>query len=270
MNKNTNSSLDQNELTIFVNTSDSFEDCWDPFFKLFKTYWPNCPYPIVLNTEKKDYSYPGLYIRCLKVAKGEQRKLSWSECLMRALDTIGSKYILYLQEDYFLEGPVKLDAFDKVFEELKAGNSGVIYLSGGVGPWTGNHSDLIWDLDKNAKWRLSLQAGLWNKSLFASLLRPHETAWELESYGSYRTRRLADKFSCVNRVEYIGYDREIFPYQATGVIAGKWVKDIVLPLFSKHGIYVDLTLRGFHDSKKRSKKKRNFFLRLFTKVRSLK
>ena len=37
------------DLTIFVNTSDNFEDCWEPFFKLFKLYWPDCPYPIVLS-----------------------------------------------------------------------------------------------------------------------------------------------------------------------------------------------------------------------------
>jgi len=60
------------ELSIFVNTSDNFEDCWDPFFKLFSIFWPNCPFPIVLNTETKDYSYPGLNIRCTKVAQGEK------------------------------------------------------------------------------------------------------------------------------------------------------------------------------------------------------
>ncbi len=41
------------QLTVFINTSDNFEDCWDPFFKLFRLYWPDCPYKIVLNTEKR-------------------------------------------------------------------------------------------------------------------------------------------------------------------------------------------------------------------------
>lgn len=27
-----------NELTIFINTSDNFEDCWHPFFTLFARY----------------------------------------------------------------------------------------------------------------------------------------------------------------------------------------------------------------------------------------
>ena len=88
-----------NDLSIFVNTSDSFEDCWHPFFTLFACYWPNCPYPIVLNTETKHYSFKGLNIVCAKVAAGENRRLTWSECLARALYGVKTPYILYLQEE---------------------------------------------------------------------------------------------------------------------------------------------------------------------------
>ena len=45
--------------TVLVNSSDGFEDCWDPFFKLFDKYWPNCNAPIILNTEKKTYKSTG-------------------------------------------------------------------------------------------------------------------------------------------------------------------------------------------------------------------
>ena len=87
------------QLTVFVNTSDNFEDCWDPFFKLFCLYWPNCPYKIVLNTEKKDYKFEGLNITCSKVSSGEQGRLGWSECLERSIDQIAILYIFYIQED---------------------------------------------------------------------------------------------------------------------------------------------------------------------------
>jgi len=42
-------------LTVLVNSTDTFSDCWPPFFQLFKRYWPECPCPIILNTETKDY-----------------------------------------------------------------------------------------------------------------------------------------------------------------------------------------------------------------------
>ena len=55
-----------NDVTVLVNTSDGFADCWQPFFKLFSTFWPDCPYPIVLNTETLDYSFEGVELRTVK------------------------------------------------------------------------------------------------------------------------------------------------------------------------------------------------------------
>jgi len=45
-------------LTLLVNTSDSFEDCWQRFFDLLTRYWPGCYVPILLSTESKDPGGP--------------------------------------------------------------------------------------------------------------------------------------------------------------------------------------------------------------------
>jgi hypothetical protein len=263
--------MSNNDLIIFVNTSDPFRDCWDPFFKLFKLNWPDCPYPIILNTENINYSYEGLNIKCTKVASGESKRLTWSECLIRALDGINSKYILYLQEDYFLESPVNSKLLISLINEMESKSICSIVLSGGLGPWNSMNSSLICEVDKFAKWRLSLQAGLWKKESLRSLLRRHETPWQLESYGSYRTRKMKEKFCSVSRDEYIGEGKEIFPYRATGIVAGKWVREIVVPLFKKNNIKINFSVRGFHDPLKRNKnKKRKFILfRIIDRIRSL-
>jgi len=262
---------EKTELTIFINTCDSYEDCWNPFFQLFSKYWRHCPYPIVLNTENINYSYEGLNIKCTKVASGESKRLTWSECLIRALDGINSKYILYLQEDYFLESPVNSKLLISLINEMESKSICSIVLSGGVGPWNSMNSSLICEVDKFAKWRLSLQAGLWKKESLRSLLRRHETPWQLESYGSYRTRKMKEKFCSVSRNEYIGEGKEIFPYRATGIVAGKWVREIVVPLFKKNNIKINFSVRGFHDPLKRNKnKKRKFILfRIIDRIRSL-
>lgn len=257
-----------NDLSIFVNTSDNFDDCWDPFFKLFKLYWPDCPYPIVLNTELKDYSCEGLNIRCTKVSLGEHKRLGWSECLIRALDSVDSEYIFYLQEDYFLEAPVKADLFKTLLIKIKEFNLATIRFIEGVGPYHKMTSELIMEVDKGAKWRLSLQAALWNKSVLRSLIRGHETPWQLESYGSFRTRWVKEKICSVNSYYFSGQDR-IFPYTPTGVVAGRWVGSIVEPLFFKHGIRIDFSVRGFHVEGKRYKKRKSFFLRALDRIRSL-
>lgn len=258
------------DLTVFVNTSDNFEDCWNPFFVLFQHYWPNCPYPIVLNTEKKDYSFHGLDIFCTKVAESESKRLTWSECLERGLDSIKTPYILYLQEDYFLEAPVRSEAIDILLNELRVGHADVIRLleSEGAGPWVGTDEHLIWEVAQKAKYRISLQAAIWRKDFLRAQVRSHESPWQLESFGSMRLRRKKAKIFCVNRNRFSGNEKEIFSYKPTGVIAGKWVLNIVQPLFLKHGISVDYSQRGIYDANK-AKKRRNFFLRLFDRFKSL-
>ena len=232
------------DLTIFVNTSDNFEDCWIPFFLLFQRYWPNCPFPIVLNTETKEFRFDSLDIHCSKVAVGETRRLTWSECLARGLDAIETPYILYLQEDYFLEGPVREDLINTFLAEMRAGRADVIRLMecGGAGPWHPSQNPLLWEVDRHAKYRISLQAGLWRKSTLRSHVRLHESPWQLEAFGSARAWRKNEKVLCVNRDRFSKPDSEIFPYQATGVVSGQWEREIVEPLFARHGIDMDFSL----------------------------
>ena len=78
----------KNNYSILVNSSDGFEDCWSPFFTLFKKYWPNCKAKIFLNTEKKNWQDSDLTIHCTRVQGQQERRLTWSECLIRALDQI--------------------------------------------------------------------------------------------------------------------------------------------------------------------------------------
>jgi hypothetical protein len=93
---------------------------------------------------------------------------------------------------------------------------------------------------------IGLQAGLWRKSTLRESLRSHESPWQLEILGTRRVRQHLHKVFCVNRDRYSGLGKEIIPYTATGVISGRWARDIVVPLFERHGIEVDFSRRGFY------------------------
>jgi hypothetical protein len=80
---------------------------------------------------------------------------------------------------------------------------------------------------------------------------------------------MKEKIYCVNRDLFSGKGTEVFPYQPTGVIAGKWVGEIVVPLFAAHAIKMDFSIRGFHVPGKRTKKRKAFFLRLIDRIRSI-
>src|ERR1700682_4067802 len=88
--------------SIFVNTTDKFEDCWFPFFKTFSVFWPDFNGSIYLNTEFKEFKYEGLKIVSIKNGLEIQRA-TWSECLRNGLNSVESEIILFMQEDYFLD-----------------------------------------------------------------------------------------------------------------------------------------------------------------------
>jgi len=259
------------DLTIIVNSCDGFADCWRPFFHLFARYWPGCAHPIVLNTERLGYEHPGLGIRCSRVAAGNPSKLTWSECLMRCLAGIDTPFVLYLQEDFFLEAPVRTDVLDELLGEMRAGRADVIRLMecDGSGPWHPTEHPLLWEVDRYARYRIALQAALWRKTTLLRQLRRHENAWQLEVFGSARARgRREERVFCVNRDRLHGPGREVFPYTPTGVVKGQWER-FVPQLFEREGIVVDFSRRGFWDPASPPSAKRPWMARGWDRLRSL-
>jgi hypothetical protein len=262
----------RHDVTLLVNSSDGFADCWEPFFTLLQAHWPGCDWPIVLNTEKLDYEHAGLDIRCSRVAADSPRRLTWSECLMRCLEGVDTPFVLYLQEDYFLEASVRVDALEALVDVMRAGQADVIRIMecGGSGPWKPSPHPGLWEVDQHATYRIALQAALWRREVLQRHLRPHESPWQLEIFGSGRARRRrGERVMCVNRDLYHGPGREILPYTPTGIVKGRWERHIVTDLFARHGIELDYSRRGFTDEAARPVARAPLLRRLADRVRSL-
>ncbi len=234
--------------SILINTTDSFEDCWIPFFTLFKKYWPEYNGKIYLNTETKSFDFLGLNIISIQNNKLEpSKKITWSECLIRALKTIDSDVILYLQDDYFFKGFVKNELIDKyanvMFEHR---NIDCIHLTDQAVLFDNIKSQYygLYPVKIKQTYRVSCQAALWKKEILLKYLRPHENAWQFEKFGSKRGFIFKDNFFVVdpNQIKLNQY--EIIPYVFTGIIKGRW-KEEVVPLFNENKIGIDYTKRGF-------------------------
>lgn len=238
-------------LTILVNSCDSFEDCWQPFFRLFDHYWPECPYPIVLNTESKTFSYPRLNIKSSRVGedwKGAGR-IPWSDCLSRCLDIVDTDYVLYLQEDYFINGPVDhalIKEFIALMAEKGIAHIRLMELDRKAGHRPSALHPLLWEINERADYRLNLQAGLWHRDALLSYLRAGESAWQFERWGTRRSYQRRDLFLCQSLDYFNAQTRFVVPYWPTGIIRGKWYEPAVKDLFAAHGIKLDFSQRGFH------------------------
>lgn len=242
------------DVTILVNTSDSFEDCWNPFFFLFKKYWPKCNYPILLNTEFKEYVFADLNIKTSKAnAPYPERRLTWSECLIEALKQIETPLVLYLQEDYFIEQPVGVEVIKKFALHLKE-NPNVKYIGlthfGNYPPFTPYADDNnLWSVAKNSRYRVSTQAGIWDRNTLLSYLRPDENGWMFEIFGTQRSKKCKGLFLTANR-EIFHPDKgtAIINYVHTGIIKGQW-HEAIPTLFKLNGIEMDFKKRGFYRAK---------------------
>jgi hypothetical protein len=260
--------------SILVNSTDSYEDCWLPFFKLFKVYWPDCKHQIWLNTEYKDFSFPGLNVKALQSAKAlGKEKPTWSESFLHAFDTIESDIILYLQEDYFFKGAVQQEKVKKLVDLMYEHELTYVGLTdfGNIGPFQPSFHPDLWQVDQNDAYRISLQASLFNKHGMRKYVRKHENPWQFEFFGNKRARRTADSFFTVNRDLYSLQNNAIIPYEPTGIISGQWEQAVVEKLFAEHGIEMDYSRRGFFqpDPNKRRVRKPITVDNILSRVKSL-
>lgn len=230
--------------SIFVNSTDKYSDCWYPFFYLFKKNYGDIKNNLYLNCEKESFSFDGLPIKIIR----NSINFTWSQCLINAIDKIDTRIILYLQDDYFLNMPVNLDTIED-FVKIMLNNPDIKHI--GLTKFGSrsslikyNNDERLEIIDSKANYRISLQAALWDKNNLLTYLEPDENAWMLELFGSRRARKRNDLFLTVSPSYY--RNKSIINYIHTGIIKGKWHKDIP-DFFKKEGIYIDFSKRGITD-----------------------
>lgn len=239
------------KFVILINTCDKFEDCWHPFFKLFSKYWPDYNGKIYLNTEYKNFAFPGLDIICTKVCLvnkiPKEKRATWSQCLKWALQQIDTDKLLYMQEDYFLCDYVRVGEINKFIDLMNENPeiSCIQLTNGGIPAINISKFNFLFRSNPDYFSYASCQASLWDKEVLISLIRDHETAWNFEWWGSKRAKYLKYDFLVVDPESYSDKN-QICPYLMTGIIGGKWYKPVI-ELFKKHQIEIDFTERGFYD-----------------------
>lgn len=239
--------------SILINTCDKFEDCWNPFFKLWSIYWPDCKGKIYLNTEFKDYHYDSLDITAVKSCEGKSFKgkfATWSQCLKWALDKIEDDIVLYMQEDYFLTDSVNNETVEQYVEWLSQHETiSCIHLTNQGIPGQNPFGELNLQIGQKSHFSyLSCQAAIWRKKDLLALIRDYETAWNFEWWGSKRAKYSKMTFLTIDH-QYIEQGGQIIPYIFTGIIGGRWNPPVV-EHFKNHNILVDFTRRGFYDKEK--------------------
>jgi len=222
-----------NEMAILVCSCDKYEDVWNPMFEMFYKFWNDCAYQVYLLTNNKVYEHD----RVITISTGDD--VSWSKSFRKALETIKEEYVLIIMEDYILKSKVRNSDFETALSYMKDNKVDYFRIFPAPRPTIkcGTCGDFnIGIIEKNAPYRVSLQAAVWNREYALSIIDDKDSAWQFEYLGSKRSSNDNSKFISV----WDKTPRLMLDYYCTGVIQGYWIKEAV-KLCEANGVSVDTT-----------------------------
>ena len=245
----------KNNCTMLVCSCDTYEDTWEPFFKSLKKYWKNFNMDIVLNTESKDYKIEGLNIKTFNLFK--DKKVPWGERLIEHLNRIDTEYIFFMLDDFFICENVNEKMINDCFKWMDENNNIAVFSFHRVEDSNNIKSDKYNNFElrpRNGEYRLNCQAAIWRRKDLIKYIKKNESPWDFEIYGSIRSRKYKEEFYtlCPGVKEPINYN---MVEDGTGIVRGKWVESIVVPLFKEIDVKIDFSKRGFNTGKLVDKKR---------------
>jgi hypothetical protein len=201
-------------VAIVVSSCDAFFDAWRPFVFFFRKHWGDCPFPIFLIVNR--LRVRSTFVQAISV--GPDR--DWASNMQVALAQIAQPYILYLQEDYFLNGPVKRGqlAFDFSYAFERDAASFCFYGRSKLEDDFVPLNDRFGIVPRDSDGRTRLQVTLWKKDVLQSILRPGESAWNMEARASERTRDLLT-------LSYMGRENVPIPYLMSAISRRLWTRE---------------------------------------------
>jgi len=198
-------------LTIIVASCDKYSDLWMPFSTLFRKYWPDCPYEIVLVTESPAQSNPDhVFHRTVPCGIGT----GWGDRLSQSLEQVQTPYVLLLCDDYFLCDNVNtavINDFVKLAQKHNAGN--LRLLENPTFTNTFSEAEQLGEYKKMTAYCVSTQAGIWDTRFLQNLAKGYASIWQFERNGSFAAERLTQPF--------IGTRAYYFPFEDV-VHKGQW------------------------------------------------
>ena len=215
---------------VLVASCDKYADLLSPFSALWRKFWPDCPFEVVLVTESEPANAKELcFDRVVACGAGG----NWCSRLVQALDTVNTPYVLMLCDDYYLEKPVDTVRILKRVAQAKDFDAVNLRLIPNPKPSI-PYRDGLMEYRKQTAYCIATQAGIWNREFLRGLADGRASIWEFERHGSFA---LANE----KRPLLVTPTRE-FPF-VDAIHKGCWEK-FGLAVCRANGIEPDLSVRG--------------------------
>jgi len=195
------SSTPRIEVAILVVSWDGYQDVWAPFFRLFRKYWNDCPYPVYLGTNHLHYEDEGVTV--LPIGPD----VDFSSNLILMLQHLEEEWVILWVDDALLSRSVNTSLIKDIVQEARDRDAGYVKLrinplsvSSLLIPSAG--TTLIREVPKDTRYAVSVGVGLWKRELLLELLRPGESAWDIERQVQIRAQKRNERFFSIGTQRY--------------------------------------------------------------------
>ena len=252
-----------NRAAVLVSSCNAFNDCWKPFVKSFMDCWKDCPYNvyIISNGESFDSGCPNIHI----LDVGEDKK--WGTNTLTALKMIDAEWIIYLQEDYFLENKISTNIIENHIHYCSTNQ--IDYLRLAYPFFSDSHvCGPYYATSYTKKYAVCLQAALWNKESFSKCIVDGWSGWDFEYNVIERINNVKPSFKVLglSRKEWNKYG---FKYvDGTAVRKGRWTRAAVRYL--KDNGFVDVKNKRPIEGRVLSFLQENLIIPIFLRIVGIK
>lgn len=205
---------------ILICSCDYYKECWEPIIYSFDKYWPNCEYKKYIVSNFADATLPNTEI--IKV--GEHK--GWASDTLKAVGQIDCDYLIYFQEDYFLNKPVDNDAikahvehcFREKVDYLKIEPDAPVRDKYRIGDsdYCSNPPD--------QRYAINTAIAIWSKSLFSKICIPGQTGWDFERKINPYVRKQFPELKSEMLHTSVIVSKGITTITSNAIVRGKWTK----------------------------------------------
>lgn len=236
-----NESIPRHDLTIVVNTCDAYHDVLGIFFHALRDCWPDCPYPVVINTESNTHDYRAR-VHNHRSPSGMD---DWGDRLRSTLSSIDTEFVLMLYDDFILDAPVSNQRVQAALHLLQLQAQAVVtYLINTSTPLElMDTNSMFIPLKDKVDYRLNSAPAIWRKQALMNYSAAGDTPWAWEVFGTYRTWGDGQVFYSLNPRQ-----DDIYSYnhaKGGAIYRGKWVREVVEQVAHRYRLDIDWSLRGF-------------------------
>lgn len=237
---------------FLMSSCDNYEDLWEPFFECLNIFGGHeKDLSVYLNTERKQFiPKKELNFEVKTLNQRGNKNLSWSRRFIDVLNRIPEDYVFLVLDDFFACETIRWDLFDEIVDIMEKDKSIASFQMYGTRTRNRDIENFVESTELSYKelhkggWKTHFVPTIWRKEVLLKWLRPWESIWAFEGYGSDRARRwkYPEKVMVVNTIPIYDY---LWIKDCSAVINSKWLNEPELIEFmEKNEINVDWSKRG--------------------------